>query len=337
MKIDAFAHIVPRAFQDRASNVATGPGATIIKNNRPVLYDLDRRLAIMDRYPDYRQIVTLALPTIEEVTEDRETAILLARLANDSMAEIVNKHPDRFAGFAAALPLSDAEASNVEADRALGQLGALGVQIFTNARGVPMDDPRFEPLYRKMVEVDKPLWVHPTRTVDVPDYATEQSSKYGIYTIFGWPFETAAFMTRLIFSGVIDRYPSLRILTHHAGGMVPHFAARIAVTMTANWTLAPSAVESLPHQLTKPLLDYYRMFYGDTALSGLATDAIQCALSFFGTDHILFGTDTPFGAEEGNAYIRDLIASVDALDVTPDEKQQIYSGNARRVAGARGQ
>jgi len=335
LKIDSFAHISPLAFQERASNIATGVGASTIRNNRPVLFDLDRRFAVMDRYPDYRQIITLALPAIEELTEDRVVACDLARLANDSMAEIVHKYPDRFAGFAAALPLADAEATLVEADRALTALTALGVQIFTNANGVPMDDPRFEPLYARMAEMGKPIWVHPTRTAEAADYQTEDRSRYGVFAIFGWPYETSVFMTRLIFSGVMDRYPALHVLTHHAGGMVPHFAARIAVTMTANWTLEPGALESLPHQLSRPLLDYYRMFYGDTAMSGLATDAIQCAISFFGVDHILFGTDAPYGFEEGNGYIRDLIASVEELPVSAEQQERIFSKNARELLGCK--
>lgn len=108
-----------------------------------------------------------------------------------------------------------------------GKLGALGVEVGTSVKGTPMDDPRFEPFYARMAALDKALWVHPTRAATAADYPTEFYSKYRLSTTFGWPYETAVFMSRLIFSGVMDRYPTLRVITHHAGGMVPHHAMRI--------------------------------------------------------------------------------------------------------------
>src|SRR6476646_5995110 len=130
MKIDAFPHILPQAFFERAQQVAQAPGRFQLATHpaRPALYDLDARSRIMEECGDYQQILTLALPSIEELTEG-EGANELARLANDGMAELVAKHPDRFRAFAASVSLYDVDAAMTELDRAINQLGAVGVQI----------------------------------------------------------------------------------------------------------------------------------------------------------------------------------------------------------------
>src|SRR5215467_6227986 len=147
MKIDVFPHILPRPYFERMSAVAP-PQLHMQKRMRgiPVLVDLDERLRIMDRYESYAQVLTLASPPIEilggpELTRD------LARLANDSMAEIVARHPDRFPGFVASLPMNDPAGAVAEIDRAIDQLHATGVQIYTNVNGKALDGPEFEPIF----------------------------------------------------------------------------------------------------------------------------------------------------------------------------------------------
>src|SRR5438105_4598630 len=140
-KIDIFPHILPRKFWDRLQEVAL-PRAHMMKRMRnvPVLWDLAPRFAIMDQYPDYRQVLTLAAPPIEEAV-DPPLAPDLAQLANDEMAALVDQYPDRFPAFVASLPMNAPDAIVAEVDRAVGQLGATGVQIFTNVNGLPLDRP----------------------------------------------------------------------------------------------------------------------------------------------------------------------------------------------------
>lgn len=296
----------------------------------PVLYDLDERFRVMDRFPEYVQVLTLASPPVEAAGPPT-LARDLARLANDEMAELVRQHPDRFLGFAASLPMNDPEVSLREADRAIAELGALGIQIFTNVNGLPLDDARFEPLFARMAELDRPIWVHPARGATVPDYPTEERSKFEMWWVFGWPYETAVFMSRLIFSGHLDRYPNLRILTHHAGGMVPHFAGRIGPGLDQFGARTPDEdLTAVTRALTKRPFDYYKMFYGDTALFG-AEHALRCAIEFFGVDHILFGTDMPFDPEKGPMFIRETIANLDALELSTADRAKIDERNARRV------
>ncbi len=335
LKIDAFPHILPRKLYDRMFDHATGEALNMKKRTAgiPVLWDLDERFRVMERFgPDYRQILTIASPPIEtlgppEVSRD------LAELANEEMAALCAKHPDRFMGFSASLAMNDPDAAVREARRAIRQLGALGVQIFTNVNGLPLDDPRFASLFDAMAELDRPIWVHPARASSFPDYLSEQRSRYEMWWVFGWPYETAVFMSRLIFSGVLDRYPRLRILTHHAGGMVPHFAGRIGPGLDQLGARTPDEdLTTVGRALTKRPYDYYKMFYGDTALFG-AGHALRCAVAFFGVEHLLFGSDMPFDPEKGPGFIRETIANIEALELTVEQRQALYEGNARTVLG----
>jgi predicted TIM-barrel fold metal-dependent hydrolase len=332
VRIDAFPHIMPRKYFDRMTSLESGPASYMQKRTRavPCLYDLDVRFRIMDRFDGYVQVLTLSSPPIEafgppDVTRD------LARLANDEMAELVRRYPDRFLGFAASLPMNDPDAAVREADRAINDLGALGVQIFTNVNDLPLDDPRFEPLFASLSKLDRAVWVHPARTARFPDYPGEDRSKYEMWWVFGWPYETALFMSRLIFSGLLDRYPNLRILTHHAGGMVPHFAGRIGPGLDQFGQRTPDEdLSQVAKRLTKRPYDYYKMFYGDTALFG-AEHALRCAIEFFGVDHILFGSDMPFDPEKGPQFIRETIANLDAIGLSGPDRKRIDEENARRV------
>ncbi len=332
MRIDAFPHILPRRYFDRMLAAASGPASYMQKRTAaiPCLYDLDERFRIMDRFDGYTQILTLGSPPIEALGDPSLTRDL-ARLANDEMAELVQRHPDRFLGFAASLPMNDPDASVREADRAISDLGALGVQIFTNVNGLALDDARFEPLFARLSELDRAIWVHPARTAKMPDYPGEDRSKFELWWVFGWPYETAIFMSRLIFSGHLDRYPRLRILTHHGGGMVPHFAGRIGPGLDQLGARTPDEdLTALARGMPKRPFDYYKMFYGDTALFG-AAHAVRCAIDFFGIDHILFGSDMPFDPEKGPQFIRETIANLDALGLSVADRRRVDEDNARRV------
>ena len=128
--------------------------------------------------------------------------------------------------------MNNVPAALEEMDRAIGKLGAKGIQIFTNVNGRPLDEPEFYPIFERMVKkYDLPIWVHPTRTAKFPDYPTESKSKYEIWWLFGWPYETSAFMARLVFSGMLEKLPKLKIITHHLGAMVPFFDKRIGYGM----------------------------------------------------------------------------------------------------------
>ena len=235
VKLDIFPHIFPLAYFERMKQIAERNPSLAAQLKRwmhiPVLWDLERRIKMMKRFPGYKQILTLSMPAVEFLGNENETPEL-ARLANDGMAEIVDKHPDLFPAFVASLPMNNVPAALEEMDRAIAKLGAKGVQIFTNVNGRPLDDPEFFRLFERMSKTyDLPVWVHPTRTAKFADYASEEKSKYEMWWLFGWPYETSVFMGRMVFSGMFDKLPKLKIITHHLGAMVPFLANRVGYGM----------------------------------------------------------------------------------------------------------
>jgi uncharacterized protein len=331
MKLDIFNHIFPKPFFDKMVSIA--PNAKDINKrvrNIPCIVDLDERFRIMDMFDDYAQIICLASPTIESFGPP-PVSTDLARLANDGMAELVSKYPDRFPGFIASLPMNDPEGLLAEAKRAVKDLGAVGVQIFTNVLGSPLEKPETYPLFGLMAELDRPIWMHPARGADFPDYKSETKSHYEIWWTLGWPYETSVTMAHLVFAGIFDKYPNLSIVTHHMGGMIPYFEGRVG----PGWDQLGTRTSDVDYtvvlkNLKKPHLDYFRMFYADTALFG-ARDATMLGLKFFGADHVLFASDSPFDPERGSAYIRWTIDIIDNLDITKEERYAIYEGNVRRL------
>ncbi|HTS97624.1 MAG TPA: amidohydrolase family protein [Streptosporangiaceae bacterium] len=326
-KIDAFAHILPPSYARRLEAIVSAPGVSdrILGfqpwiHEDPALTDLDARWRAIDPFGDYVQVLTLAVPPIDQLGPPA-VARDLARAANDELAGLVARYPDRFAGFAAALPMSDPEAAAAELARAMGELGALGAQLHTNVGGVPLDEPRFEPVFAAVTSLGGALWIHPTRSEAWPDYPAEQRSRYGIWWALGWPYETSVCMARLVYSGCFDRHPGLRVITHHAGAMVPHFAGRLASPLED-----PDRARILSGLRAAPM-DYFRRFYADTALFG-NPHAVRCAVEFFGPGHVLFGTDMPLG---GPTVVGDTIADIEALGLAGADTAAIFAGNARAV------
>jgi predicted TIM-barrel fold metal-dependent hydrolase len=327
-KIDVFNHIYPQAYFDGMMAVAP-KFKDIGKRMRgiPMLVDLDERFRVMDRFKHYQQVLSIATPPIEAYASGADS-VDQARRANDGMADLVAKHPDRFPAFVASLPLGDPEAAMRETERAVGQLGARGIQVFSNINGKPLDRPEYLALFDRMAAYDLPVWLHPYRGAEVPDYATEGRSQFEIWWTFGWPYETSVAMARLVFSGIFDRHPHLKIITHHLGAMAPYFEGRIGPGWDQLGARTSDEDYSLVlKRLAKRPIDYFRMFYADTAVFG-AYDATICGLNFFGPGQVLFASDAPFDPERGPMYIRETIAILDRLPIAEADRERIYWKNA---------
>ena len=331
MKIDVFCHIFPKTFYDRMLTLPE-KGTSIKKrvSEIPAIVDLDTRFRVMDLFSDYCQIPSLPAPPIEALGGP-DTSPELAELANDGMAELSLKYPDRFPGFVAGLPMNNPDAAVQEIERAVKKLNAVGVQIYSNVNGRPLDDPAFLPIFEKMAELDRPIWIHPTRGASIPDYPTEQKSKYELWWVFGWPYETSIFMARILFAGYFDRFPNLKIITHHLGAMIPYFSGRTGPGL--DQLGARTEDEDLTvytRRLKKRPQEYFKMFYADTATFG-SRSALQCGLDFFGADQVLFASDSPFDPEKGPGYIRETIRCIEELPISSTDRQKIYEGNIRRL------
>ena len=330
MIIDIFNHFMPGAIFRRLSDLVPGHIALSAFPELPTLWDVDARLRMMDEFDGLQQVLSLANPPIEMLGPAERTPEL-ARIANDGLAELCSRHPDRFPAFVASMPMNNVEACVLEAERAIGELGARGIQVFTNVLGKPLSGAEFRPIFRSLARHDLPVWIHPIRGPQFSDYATEGASEHEIWFTFGWPYETSACVTRLIYSGLFDELPGLKIITHHMGGMVPFFAGKVDLGFDqifhGQTDFNPVAARA---GLKKKPAEYYRMLYADTSLNG-SVAATRCGHAFFTTGHCLFATDAPFDAEQGRMLIRETINAVNALEIPAAEKERIFSGNAREL------
>jgi len=327
MIIDIATHVYPRPVFDRVKRIAPNFGSmgTRIDNTRQ-LYEFDDRFRLMDEAGEYVQIISFSSPPIEEfMTPEQGSEI--ARVANDSMAELVSRHKDRFPGFVASLCMHDMDAAMTELHRAVGQLGACGVQIFTDVAGRPLDGPEFDPVFAAMKGYGLPIWLHPTRTPEMPDFASESTSQFDLWLVLGWPYATAATMIRLVLAGLFERHAGLKIITHHMGGMIPFHEERVAGALhRLGLKAAKEEKGSAGPYMRRPPMEMMRMFYADTAMHG-AVEATRCGLAFFGANNTVFATDCPFGS------VRKGLDMIERLELEEPVKQKILRDNARRLLG----
>src|SRR6266487_6478579 len=282
MRIDAYTHFFPKKFFDTMMEVA-GDYKDMGKRVRslPALYDLDVRKKIVDGHKDYQQILSYPQPPVERFAKTPRDIDEFCRIINDGLAERVAKEKDHFPGWVAQVSLAAADAGVGEAERALKN-GALGVQIYTNVAGKPLDRPQYAPFWRKMNELGAPIWLHPARGAEMPDYIDEEKSLYEIWWTFGWSYETACAMIRLVYSKIMDKYPNLKIITHHFGGIVPMLEGRIGPGWDQLGTrTSDEDLSVILKQLKKRPLDYFKhSFWTDTAVFGGVT-ATHAGLAFY--------------------------------------------------------
>jgi len=324
--VDAYAHISPPNYTERLRKDHSGFYNQIL-GTCPPLFDMEQRFRIMDLYPNVVQVLTVGpVPSLEDFADPKQSAEL-ARMANDEMAELLEKHRQRFVAAIALLPMNNFDAALKETDRAIMDLGFKGVYVHSNINGKPLDDPEFFPLFEKMAQYNLPIYIHPWRSDEHAEYPSEDMSKYMIASVFGWPYETTAAMSRIVFSGILEKFPNLKVVTHHCGGMVPYYAQRIV----QHYGQAERRGALDIRKLSKTPLDYYKMFYADTAIHG-NTPALMLACDFFGADRILFGADMPLGDYYfGFRSYRQTINAIKAMDIPEDQKKMILAGNACKL------
>jgi uncharacterized protein len=304
MKIDIYSHIMPKKYTELYARKNKAIKQRVEYRSIAVV-DLDVRLRLMDRYPDVLQVLTVANIPLETFAQPTD-AIELAKIANEELAELVDRYPDKFIAGVACLPMNDVGAALNEAERAITKLGLKGVQIYSRINGETLDNPRFKPLWEKMAEYDLPIWIHP---------ATNDKLDNDI-GLFSWPFETSSAMFRLVTAGVFNDFPDIKFIVHHCGAMAPYFQKRI------KWVL--SLVPGLFPNIRHPE-EHFRKFYTDTAVYG-NTSSLMCGYDFFGPDHILYGTDAPLGPKFG--MTGETAESIERMSIPDAEKEKIFFRNA---------
>jgi len=332
-KIDIYNHVMPPSYVELVKKHGKEPGMIKRMSNLRMLWDMEARAKMLDDFPDVQQVISLAVPS-PDMLGGPEQSPEFARVANEGMAAICKQYPTKFPYFVASLPMNNPAAALEEMDFAITQLGAKGIQILTSVNGRPLDEPDIFPIFERLTNQPRlPVWMHPTRPGSRGDYPNESASKYEIWQVLGWPVESSVAMSRMVFSGLLERLPELRLITHHCGGMLPYFSGR-AETLWAQLgsrSVDPADSEVLK-KLSKPPIDYFKMFYGDTVLGG-SSSALRCGLDFFGADKVVFASDCPFDPEEGPMFIREGIRSIEDLNLNVDDARKLYFGNAFKLLG----
>lgn len=318
MIVDAHSHAAPRELIDAVRKVT--PGAEVDDLlSRPYLFDWDARVAYMDELGVDLQVLVLARPPMW-LGMKRHDVHALTRLANDAIAAAAATHPERFVAVGV-LPVVD-DTMLEELERMRTQLGLRGVQIFSNVDGAEIDSEPMWALFEAAAAHDFPIWIHPQHG---PSHAWMERDL--VNRMFYWPFETTAAMGRLVFGGVLERYPELSFVTHHMGGMVAFYGARIDSFYGMVGEFAGTGLTSATADVGERPSDAFRRLYADTAVSG-SDSALRLGLEFFGADRLVFGTDFPF---EGTRMPREILASVRRVEMSDEARSKILGGNAARL------
>ena len=320
MKIDVHAHLVDRRYVEELEVDAgltpqtTDSGQTLMRHHghtvlwyREAMFDLPGRLRDMDRQGVGMRILSVSTPNVYSWRGARQ--IEMARYLNDATAQVVRRHPDRFAGLGS-LPLDDVEASLAELDRITGELGLHGVMIGSNIDGVPINHPRFEPVWARIDALRLPVVEHPMFPAHTGDM-----EEYELPLRVGFVFDTTLAAARMIYAGIFERYPNFPYIMAHTGGALLMILERL----DNGYRLFPDCrkhINRLPSEYAKQLYYDTASFYGP---------AITMAHAIVGADHLLWGSDDP--------YIGASSEHVDSLALPAADKAKILGGNAARLFG----
>jgi aminocarboxymuconate-semialdehyde decarboxylase len=289
--------------------------------------DVGARLAQLDRNGIDLQVVA---PTGGElyVTDDSGQQLAMARIINDGMTRLMEESKGRLIG-GGTVPLTEFDHDGgKEMTRAIKTLGLKAITVPSNFKGKPLDVPELEPFWAQAAEMGVPIYIHPAAPGSYRDRSYE--GEYDLNHNFGWPFETMLALSRLVFSGLMERYPTLKIVGHHLGGGIPFFWGRTNETYDLTNVTHTAENEAIDRGLSKPLFDYFSLFYYDTAIGGSAS-AIRCAYEVFGANQLLFATDAPNGPGSGEVRLATYPNVIKSLGLPEADNTKIFADNARRM------
>jgi aminocarboxymuconate-semialdehyde decarboxylase len=323
--VDIHAHFVPEGYLRLIEAEGQGYGVRLLPRPEgplimvgsvpsgpitPAHHDLDYRLRTMDRQGVTVQALSLMPPMA--YWADADLGRRLAGVVNDAMAEAIRAHPDRLVGLAT-LPLQAPEAAVAEVDRAVGKLGLRGVYVGTNVRGRDLDDPTFLAVFARVADLGVPLFLHPLNVL-----GGQRVGAYYLHNLLGNPYDTAVAAARLVFGGVLDRLPSLRVCLPHAGGALPYLLGRL----DQGYRVRPEC-----RHLPRPPSAYLDRFYFDTIAH--APDALEYLIGRVGADRVMLGSDYCF-----DMGYDDPVGALGAVrPLSAVDRRRILGGNALRLLG----
>lgn len=242
---------------------------------------------------------------------DGELGLQLAQMQNNRVAEIVQAHPTRFVGMGT-VPLQDVDRAVHELERIVRELSLRAVEVSTNVNGVDFDDPRFQPFFTKAEELEALIFMHPIGFTDAGRFR-----EYYLTNVIGQPLESTVAVSRMIFGGVLERHPQLKLCVAHGGGYLPYYAGR----MDHAYTVRPECQRGI----SRPPSTYLRQLYYDTVI--YTGETLASLVAKVGSDRVLLGTDYPFDMGESDPVGH--IAGVRSLSRV--DKEQLWGGNAARL------
>jgi aminocarboxymuconate-semialdehyde decarboxylase len=320
--IDFHNHFYPPEYLEA---IQTGPSnveVTFDTDNNPLLHypgdynivvrghrDIEYRAEVLEKTGVDKQILTFTTPGTH--IESPERSVELARLVNDSLSKIMKDRGERFSALAT-LPLNDPDASVVEFERAFDELGFKGVMLHSNINGTALSDQRFWPLYEKADDLNAVLYIHPSFPVGV-----EAMTDYWLMPLVGFPFDTTLAAAKLVFSGVVEKYPGIRWVLGHLGGAVPYLAERL--------DRGYFAFEECRANISKPPSECLKEFYYDSV--NFDINALEFAIKFAGSDHFVAGSDYPHKI----GSLEMMVSSIQRLNIPEDTKAKICGENATRL------
>ncbi|MFC1872716.1 amidohydrolase family protein [Chloroflexota bacterium] len=328
MIIDAHTHMVHKDFFPAMAKTGGDWGKKITdlalerSKKTPNLVDVKLRVEQLDRNNIDQQVVTPRRTFDSNLLPgDVPAQLEYAKVLNESMGRLGEDSGGRLIATGNT-PLAEYEKyGRKETERAVNSLGIKAIVISSNFRGKPIDLPEYEPFWAHMAEIGLPVYIHPDNPASTDGRTYE--GDYDLAHCFGWPFDSELMLARLVFSGLMEKYPTLKIVSHHLGGGIPFFWGRVEETYE-------DQKRKLGRELPKPLYDYFKLFYYDTAIGGNVA-AIRCACEVFGTDQVIFATDAPFGPKAGEHRMAEYPKAIEALGLPEAEKQNIFANNISRV------
>jgi predicted TIM-barrel fold metal-dependent hydrolase len=276
-------------------------------------FDHREYLGVMDKYGIDIGVLSNTGGRIEQ-GGDRARALELCKILNDSFADAHAKHPRRFKAFAR-LPMIDMEDALRELQRCYGDLAMHGVMLPTNLAGKYLDEPEFTPFWDALYAAGKPLFLHPANAPCQANW-----NKYSLHQKILWPTDSTLALSRIVYSGIFDRYPKLKLIASHLGGMILLYLDRL------NWREGKVECRLEPEQCFK------KIFY-DTA-GPIRASFIKLACDTVGPEQVLFGADYPHGrGGRDDQFYPMTLKAMDELDISKKDKEKIYYRNAKKLFG----
>lgn len=323
MRIDLHTHFYPGEYLEALEALEStlevsqdSSGLKIFKDKgarilgiTPQMYDPVERIREMDQAGVGVQVLSLSTPNVYFAPD--EDSLALARMTNDYLSGLCDAYPDRFMCLAS-VPLNNVEYAIEELHRAIDELGMNGLIIGSNIKGKPLNSPEFTPFFEEVNRLGLAVLIHPMTPAGV-----EVMYEYGLAPLIGFVFDTTMAITRMVYSGMMERYRNIKFIVAHLGGAIPYLFERI----NNGYRAFPECRENisvLPGQYLKEL-------YYDTV--SFHEPALMCGYQTVGAEHMVLGSDYPHVI--GN--IRECVSSIENLQLPQEEKEMILAENALRI------